>query len=479
MRVDFLDENNKKSSSTPGARPVLALIRAVVLAPFYFLLLTIFGLWPWRFGSPFFLLKPLRIPREARKTFILRLLAHRLLLRDDRLLREDTSWLLSGYRLKRWLRSPWFTTLRPCVKFTRQEMARTGQSGVAVAVSICCNALVDSYRYANGTVHRDWFDLDRRPDGAFHLPNDYHIRVCCYLLNHKSNPQMPLSQRHYDKSEFHRICDAHGLPTIPVYATFEDGKQILHAPVPDEPLISKATDLAEGQGVFTRWTPVSRGVGEKQLFCGEGGESRTLEEVFDQLESQSQNGPYLLQKRIFNHEAIRALTGGDTLCTVRLPTCRFPDGKTIALPFASIRLATSRDAAVDNWSLGSIGFPVALDTGCPGPGGKSRTSERFTDHPTTGNRVAGIELPYWQESLELCKRAHATAFPSFPTIGWDVAITPDGPLLVEMNIQWVRPIGLPGETFTGKSAYVDCILAYIQRYWPKQMPARKPGSNIY
>jgi len=453
----------------PHAHPVLALTRALVLAPFYFLLLTLFGLWPWRFGSPFFLVRPLRIPPDARKTFVLRLLTHRLLLRDDRLLRKDIRFLLSPYRLKRWLRSPWFTTLRPCAKFTRSEMARTGRSGKSVAVSIYCNALVDSYRYANGTMHRDWFDLVRRHGGAFHLPNDYHIRVCCYLLNHKLNPEMPLSQRHYDKAEFHRLCETHGLPTVPVYAVFDDGKQTYQAAVPDEPLISKPVDMAEGNGVFTRWTPLSGGAGENRLFCGEDGEPRTIEGVFDELKTQSLQGPYLLQRKIFNHEVIRTLTGTDTLCSLRVPTCRFPDGKIVVLPFAFVRMPTN-DAAVDNMYSGSVAYPVALDTGCLETGGKFGTFDRFTDHPTTGNRVVGVKLPYFQESLERCRKAHATAFPSFPTVGWDVAITADGPLLVEMNIQWVRPVGLPDEVFSGQTAYVDCILAHIQRYWPEQMP---------
>jgi len=472
-----LGEDRQKAGHEPDARPVGAIARAVVLGPLYFVLLTLFGLWPWRFGSPFFLVKPLGIPQDAQRTFVLRLLAHRLLLRDDRLLRKDPWWLLSAYRLKRWLRSPWFTTLRPCAKFTRREMARTGRSGASVAVSIYCNALVDSYRYANGTFHRDWFDLDRRPDGAFHLPNDHHIRVCCYLLNHKLNPQMPLSQRHYDKTEFHRVCQTHGLPTIPIYAIFEDRELTYQGPVPDEPLISKPADLAEGEGVFTRWTPVRSGAGESRLFCGEDGESRTLEEVFDELKAESQSGPYLLQRRVFNHEAIRTLTGVDTLCTLRVPTCRFPDGTVMPLPFAQIKMPTSRDAVVDNLSLGSVAFPVALDTGCLEAGGKYGTFDRFTDHPMTGKRIVGVEIPFWQETLELCMRAHATAFPSFPTVGWDVAIAPEGPVLVEMNIQWVRPAGLPDEVFSGQTAYVDCILSHIRRYWPEQMPA--PDQESY
>ena len=65
--------------------PLIALVRALLLAPFYFTLLTLFALWPWRFGSPFFLTRPLRLPGNARDASTLRLLALRLYGGDGRI----------------------------------------------------------------------------------------------------------------------------------------------------------------------------------------------------------------------------------------------------------------------------------------------------------------------------------------------------------------------------------------------------------
>ena len=155
-----------------ASHPLLVLARALLLAPFYFALLTLFAVWPWRFGSPFFLLKPLGLPEDARQASTLRLFALRLRIRDKRLLQNRRFRLLRSSRLKQWLLSPWAQTLPSCAKFTRSEMERRGQSGGLVALSILCNSLVDSYRYANGTFHRDWFDHERRSEGAFHIPSD-------------------------------------------------------------------------------------------------------------------------------------------------------------------------------------------------------------------------------------------------------------------------------------------------------------------
>ena len=54
-------------------------------------------------------------------------------------------------------------------------------------------------------------------------------------------------------------------------------------------------------------------------------------------------------------------------------------------------------------------------------------------HPDTGAAIAGRALPYWQETLDLARRAHTLAFADHVVIGWDIAILAEGPRLVEGN----------------------------------------------
>ncbi len=49
--------------------------------------------------------------------------------------------------------------------------------------------------------------------------------------------------------------------------------------------------------------------------------------------------------------------------------------------------------------------------------------------------LGGYEIPYFQEALDLCVRLHK-AIPELFTIGWDVAIGPDGPVIIEGNDGW-------------------------------------------
>ena len=49
-----------------------------------------------------------------------------------------------------------------------------------------------------------------------------------------------------------------------------------------------------------------------------------------------------------------------------------------------------------------------------------------------GAAITGTKLPQWDEVRELAARAHR-AFSDRVLVGWDIAITPDGPVIVEGN----------------------------------------------
>lgn len=56
----------------------------------------------------------------------------------------------------------------------------------------------------------------------------------------------------------------------------------------------------------------------------------------------------------------------------------------------------------------------------------------YDAHPDTGIRFEGYALPMLKEAVALAKQA-ALVVPEITHVGWDVAITPDGPVLIEGN----------------------------------------------
>jgi hypothetical protein len=137
-----------------------------------------------------------------------------------------------------------------------------------------------------------------------------------------------------------------------------------------------------------------------------------------------------------NHPDIADLSTG-ALATVRAVTCRNERGE-FEVTNASFRMGQGRTSIVDNFHAGGIVAKIDLRTGEVGPATDGAMAlgpgRGWCDrHPDTGGQIAGRRLPFWQETLDLARRAHTLAFSDHVIIGWDIALLSDGPCLVEGN----------------------------------------------
>lgn len=90
---------------------------------------------------------------------------------------------------------------------------------------------------------------------------------------------------------------------------------------------------------------------------------------------------------------------------------------------------------VDNLHSGGITCPVDPQTGrIKYPGYSAYLGERrtYTEHPETHHKFVGEQLPMTQEAIALAFTA-ARRLPQVAYVGWDIAITPNGPALIEGN----------------------------------------------
>ncbi len=140
--------------------------------------------------------------------------------------------------------------------------------------------------------------------------------------------------------------------------------------------------------------------------------------------------PYLLQRLERNHGFFDRYTDG--LATVRV--CILLDGDGIKIPFAVLKLPAPGTVADSFWRPGNLA--CNLD---PASGrivtARSKDALGTTDHalhPQSDAPLVGEALPLWQPLLDL---AHACA-PVFAPVRYqsmDIAITADGPVLIEIN----------------------------------------------
>ena len=151
----------------------------------------------------------------------------------------------------------------------------------------------------------------------------------------------------------------------------------------------------------------------------------------------------LLQEYIENHDDIKKLSPY-ALNTVRIVTTRFHDN--VHILSADLRVCCREDAVVDNFHKG--GAIVHVDTKT---GKLERYAHRMHDrvikeHPLTNITFENYQLPFWKETLDMVKKLHKI-FYQIPSIGWDVAITPTGPKIIEGNCGW--DIAVPQTTIGG------------------------------
>jgi hypothetical protein len=168
-----------------------------------------------------------------------------------------------------------------------------------------------------------------------------------------------------------------------------------------------------------------------------------------QLLAVMREGKYdLVEEYISQHPLMMSLSSSG-LNTVRIITQEIK-GDIVIL---AARLRISINSEVDNLAAGNAAAPVDLTTGkVNGPGVFSDIIKPdITVHPISGVEINGFQIPYWQEVVEMVKRA-AIMIPENRSVGWDVGITPQGPLLVEGNHNWCKllwqlPVkkGLKGE----------------------------------
>jgi hypothetical protein len=114
--------------------------------------------------------------------------------------------------------------------------------------------------------------------------------------------------------------------------------------------------------------------------------------------------------------------------TVRITTLRVGDKINIIHPFFKVGRAGN---IVDNAAQGGIFGVIDIDTGVV-TSACDKHGNRYIRHPETGVQLIGFVIPKWEEALEL-SRELSKVVPEAIYVGWDLAYTEDGWVVVEGN----------------------------------------------
>lgn len=157
----------------------------------------------------------------------------------------------------------------------------------------------------------------------------------------------------------------------------------------------------------------------------------SLGELFRQF---SKHDKLYIEPRIKQHPEIQKLAP-TALNTIRVITVVRKDGN-VDIISAAFRISVNSET--DNFSTGNLAAAVDISTGVVISTGIKRLaacSGTYEFHPVTGQKILGFKVPHWGKVVELVKEA-AIVFPQVRTVGWDVAILENKPIIIEGNPSW-------------------------------------------
>jgi Sugar-transfer associated ATP-grasp len=266
-----------------------------------------------------------------------------------------------------------------------------------------------------------------RPDHRANIDNYLYSNETARLFRLLNRPSQvdPID----DKLAFHDLCKAHVLPTPAVLAAFAPTGKLLEyesGRPPARDLFIKPSLGVGGEGTERfRWQGVA--------FENDFGHLLTPEALDDYfaVRARSENRTLLVQPLLSNHPDL-CLESTAPLATARLVTGRSTDGDVIAI-FSFLYFSLFDRKSDQHWHVEGL-IDLASGRLLMSPPQQDGSGTRLIHR----NRELGSDecrLPEWDAALRHAKLAHA-ACPNFAFIGWDVAFTDQGPMLLEGNVNW-------------------------------------------
>ena len=142
----------------------------------------------------------------------------------------------------------------------------------------------------------------------------------------------------------------------------------------------------------------------------------------------------LIQSKIIQHPYVSRIyeKSVNTLRIVTINNMHSSDAEKVYLLGVELRLGANGNIT-DNISMG--GIKIGVDSSgklCKYGYYSSKYGTKTLFHPDSNVTFEGYQLPFYEESVELCKKFHAK-LKEIHLIGWDVALTDKGPVFIEGN----------------------------------------------
>lgn len=168
-------------------------------------------------------------------------------------------------------------------------------------------------------------------------------------------------------------------------------------------------------------------------YDGSGGASVKKEKAED-ITDRKAYYDYAVENRIFLEELVKQHPDMNVLCPASVNTIRamtYNDHGTPVLLWIGLRVGNGVNP-VDNFHAQGMGVKIDMETGKLIGNGIDKDNQEFTNHPTTGVTFDGFQLPCFEEAKQMVLEA-CLEDSNICMIGWDIALSDKGPLIIEAN----------------------------------------------
>lgn len=166
------------------------------------------------------------------------------------------------------------------------------------------------------------------------------------------------------------------------------------------------------------------GVGGNGITVRETAEIRDVATLHHELR---ESGQTLVEELLVQHPEMARLYPG-SVNSLRVVTYLDPDDRVHVL--AGV-LKIGNGGFIDNFSNGGM-YTMLDESGRALHAASDEEGHPFEVHPITGVAITGYQVPCFEQVLTLVDTL-ARRVPALPYIGWDIAITHEGPVVIEGN----------------------------------------------
>lgn len=157
------------------------------------------------------------------------------------------------------------------------------------------------------------------------------------------------------------------------------------------------------------------GTGCKVLTCASDSEAK---EVYSWLHKED----YVAEELVVQCAEFDEFNSS-ALNTIRIMSYVNKNGEVQLFPYGLIRFGR-KGKVVSNFGRNNDGIssPIDIRSGCAVGQAYDHYGKKYTEHPDSGKRIVGFQIPVWEKVCDVAKRA-ALIFPKLRMVGWDIAVT--------------------------------------------------------